>query len=244
MTGFIERLLPGKKKKELFCSAVVVAAGNAARMGGIDKIIAPLGGEPLLLHSLRALEDCVLIREIVVVTRNDLIVDIGNLCREFSMGKVSKVIVGGDTRMKSVFAGVGEISPKAQLVAIHDGARPFPGQELLEQVILRAAECGAAAPAIPVKETVKRAQNGLVVETLDRSELFLIQTPQVFEKSILLAAITKALKEKVSLTDDCAAVERMGMTVALTQGSEENIKITTPADLMLAEAIWEGREDA
>lgn len=242
MAGFIERLFPGKKKKAPFCSAVLVAAGSATRMEGIDKIMTPLGGEPLLLHSIRALENCDLIGEIVVVTRGDLIVDIGTLCKDFSITKVSKVIIGGETRTKSVFAGVGEVSPRAQLVAVHDGARPFPDDELLEKVILRAAECGAAAPAVPVKETVKRAQNGLVLETLNRSELFLIQTPQVFERSILLAALSKSIQDKIILTDDCAAVEHLGMTVALTRGSEENIKITTPFDLMLAQAILEERD--
>jgi 4-diphosphocytidyl-2-methyl-D-erithritol synthase len=144
--------------------------------------------------------------------------------------------------MESVFAGLQEVSSDKNLIAIHDGARPFVTDGLLREVILRAAECGAAAPDIPVKDTVKRVKKGMVEETLARQGLYCIQTPQVFEASLIRAALTRAIKERSVLTDDCAAVERMGMKVALTRGSEENIKITTPADLLLAEVILEGRE--
>ncbi len=242
MAGFLRKLLLGRKKNEFFCCALVPAAGSASRMQGLDKILMPLGDQPLLAHTLRQLEECPLIREIIVVTRNDLIVEIGQLCRDYSFQKVSKVIVGGDTRMKSVYAGLQEIPRQTDLIAIHDGARPFVTQELLEEVILRGAECGAAAPALPIKDTVKRARQGMVEETLERGELFSVQTPQVFETSLIKAAISKAIREKAELTDDCTAVERLGMKVALTTGNESNIKITTPADLLLAEVILEGRE--
>ena len=112
---------------------------------------------------------------------------------------------------------------------------------MLEQVILRAAECGAAAPAVPVHDTIKRAAGGLVEETLNREELFAVQTPQVFEPSLIKAALQKAAEEGAALTDDCAAVERLGMTVCLPRGSDENIKITTPADLNLGLGILNGR---
>jgi 2-C-methyl-D-erythritol 4-phosphate cytidylyltransferase len=237
---FLRRLF-GRKKSGVLCSAVVVAAGSASRMQGIDKIMAEIGGEPVLCHAIQPFEECAMVREIIVVTRGDMIVQASQLCRDYSFSKVTKVVAGGKSRTESVLAGVGEISSGTQLIAIHDGARPFPTAELIEEAISRGAATGAAAPALPVKDTVKRAKNGLVTETLDRTELFLIQTPQVFEASILKAALLKAHREKVDLPDDCAAVERLGMTVALTQGSEENLKITSPSDLLLCEAILERR---
>lgn len=240
MAELLKRLF-GRKKSGVLCSAVVVAAGSASRMQGIDKIMAEIGGEPVLCHAIRPFEECAMVSEIIVVTRGDMIVQASQLCRDCSFSKVTKVIAGGESRAESVLAGVGETSAGAQFIAIHDGARPFPTIELIEEVISRGAATGAAAPALPVKDTVKRAKNGLVTETLDRSDLFLIQTPQVFEASILKAALLKAQREKAKLTDDCTAVERLGMAVALTRGSEENMKITTPSDLLLCEAILEGR---
>ena len=136
-----------------------------------------------------------------------------------------------------MLAGVRELDPKAELAAVHDGARPLVSQAVLEGAILRARECGAAAPAVPVKDTVKRAKDGLVSATLERSELFAVQTPQVFEPSLLKAALSKALEDGAELTDDCAAVERLGIGVALTQGEYRNLKITTPEDMAAAEAL-------
>lgn len=242
MAGFLGHLFRAKDKKSIFCSAVVVAAGSATRMKGQDKIMAPLGGEPVLARTLRPLEDCALVREIVVVTREDLVVEAAKLCKDYLFTKVTKVVVGGDTRTKSVFAGIRETAPDAELIAIHDGARPFVTDEVLREVILRGAECGAAAPAVPVKDTVKRASRGMVVETLERDSLYLVQTPQVFEASLIKAALLKAMQDGAAVTDDCSAVERLGVAVALTRGSEENIKITTPADLLFGNAILEGRE--
>lgn len=171
----------------------------------------------------------------------DLIVPAGQLCKDFALQKVRKLVVGGATRTQSVLAGVRETDPAADVIGVHDGARPFVTPEVLEQVILRAAECGAAAPAVPVHDTIKRAAGGLVEETLNREELFAVQTPQVFEPSLIKAALQKAAEEGAALTDDCAAVERLGMTVCLTRGSDENIKITTPADLNLGLGILNGR---
>jgi 2-C-methyl-D-erythritol 4-phosphate cytidylyltransferase len=145
--------------------------------------------------------------------------------------------------MESVFAGINEVSRDVELIAVHDGARPLVSEQVIREVIVRGAECGAAAPAVGLKDTVKRAKNGFVQETLVRENLVAVQTPQVFEASLIRGAILKALRDKAELTDDCAAVERMGMKVALTEGSEENIKITTPSDLLLAEAILDRREN-
>lgn len=212
-------------------------------MEGQDKLLLPLEEQPVLLHTLRALELCPYLAEIIVVTREDLIVPIGQLCRDAGLSKVRKVIVGGATRTHSVLAGLGELPSGAELVAIHDGARPLVSQEVLETVIFRAAECGAAAPAVPVKDTIKTvAEDGAVTGTPDRSTLRAVQTPQVFEADLLKAALQSALENEVPVTDDCSAVERLGKVVYLIDGDEENLKITTPVDLVIAEAILAERE--
>ena len=241
MAGLLARLRSRKGGKVPFCSAVVAAAGSATRMEGVDKILTPLGDLPLLAHTLRPLEESHLIREIVVVTREDLIVPVGQMCREFAFEKVRKVVVGGENRTQSVFQGLRETDPMAELIAIHDGARPFLTREVLEEVVKRAAQCGAAVPGVPVKDTIKRVCQGIVAETLEREYLCTIQTPQVFEAGLIRAALHKALEEGLSLTDDAAAVEQLGMKVALTAGDEENIKVTTPLDLLVGEEILSRR---
>ena len=238
-------LLTKWKKKPMppQCSAVVVAAGSARRMEGIDKVLAPLGEMPVLVHTLSVFQDCPAVEEIVVVTREDLLVEVGQLCREFALDKVRKVIVGGAERIHSVQAGLREIDPDAQLVAIHDGARPLVTRSVIEQAVEAAARSGAAAPAIPVVDTIKRWEDGLGVETVDRSCLRAVQTPQVFEAGLIRAAIQKALEDGELLTDDCGAVERLGKKVTLTEGSRENMKITTPLDLVLGEAVLQARAE-
>lgn len=230
-----------KEEKGPYCAAVVPAAGSATRMGGQDKILSPLDGWPVLMHTLKALEGSTLIDEIVVVTRGDLIVPVSQLCKDYALSKVTKVIAGGDSRTRSVLLGIMEVSEKAKFIAIHDGARPLVTTDVIDGAILQAISCGAAAPAVPVKDTVKRAAGGMVAVTLDRDSLFAVQTPQVFDADLILAALKKAEDDSAQITDDCAAVERMGMSVALTQGSYENIKITTPIDLIMAEAILQER---
>ena len=238
-------LLTKWKKKPVSpnCSAVVVAAGSARRMKGIDKVLAPLGEMPVLVHTLYAFQDCPAVGEIVVVTREDLLVEVGRLCREFALDKVRKVIVGGAERIHSVQAGLREVDPEAELIAIHDGARPLVTQDVIERAVEAAARSGAAAPAIPVVDTIKRWEGGLGVETVDRSCLRAVQTPQVFEAGLIRAAIQKALEDGELLTDDCGAVERLGKKVTLTEGSRENMKITTPLDLVLGEAVLQARAE-
>jgi 2-C-methyl-D-erythritol 4-phosphate cytidylyltransferase len=204
-------------------------------------MLAPLGAMPVLVHTLYALQDSPCIDQIVVVTRSDLLVEVSQLCKTYRLDKVTKVVVGGAERTHSVWAGLQEIPTDAALIAIHDGARPLVRQEVIDAVVSRAAETGAAAPAVPVTDTIKRAENGLAVETVDRSALWAVQTPQVFEAGLIRAAVEKAVADQVLLTDDCAAVERLGMKVSLTEGSRDNIKITTPFDLLLGEAILEAR---
>lgn len=233
--GFLKKLFAEPSRP--FCSAVIVAAGSARRMGGIDKILAPLGSVPILLHALAPFQASDLVDEIVIVTREDLMVPVGNLCSQKGMTKVRRLVKGGEDRTDSVLAGIGETDPKADLIAIHDGARPFLTETVLEETIAKARERGAAAPALPLKDTVKRVRDGMAEETLDRDTLAAVQTPQIFEAGLIKGALHKARQDGAVLTDDCGAVERLGFPVCLTQGSEENIKITTPSDLILGELI-------
>lgn len=227
------------KKDQVQCSAVVVAAGSSTRMG-FDKIFTDVGGEPALIRCLRTFQAAPSIGEIVVVVREDALGEAARLCKEAGLTKVTKVIRGGDTRTQSARLGTLEADGKAKLIAIHDGARPFVTVEVIEDTVAQAAAGGAAAPALPVKDTVKRVgDDGFVAETLDRSSLWAVQTPQVFDGDLIRAALQKAVDDGAELTDDCAAVERLGMKVILVPGDERNIKLTTPADLAVAKALME-----
>ena len=232
-----------KKPAEPRCGAVVVAAGSSTRMGE-DKILIPLEEEPVIVHTVRALELAPQITEIVVVARQDLIVPVAQLCQDYGFEKVRKVVAGGASRLHSVRIGTLELSRGLELIAIHDGARPFVTQDVIEQVIRKAGECGAAAPAVPINDTVKEVREGLVERTVDRTMLRAVQTPQVFDAGLIRAALQKALDDGAEVTDDCSVVERLGMRVALTPGDPFNLKLTTPEDLILARGILEGRSTA
>ena len=219
------------------CGAVIVAAGSASRMGGIDKIMEPLEGEPLVMHSVRAFQNCDAIKEIVVVTRQDLIVPVMSLCAD--LPKVKAVVAGGSSRPESVSAGLNALSEKIKLAAIHDGARPLITWQVIDRTVRAANSYGAAAPGIPVKDTIKIVTGGVVKETPDRKNLYAIQTPQVFDIALLRAALKKAKDDGAEITDDCSAVERMGMSVKIVEGDERNLKVTTPIDLKVAKLFLE-----
>ena len=206
-------------------------------MGGIDKVMAPIGGEPMIVRTVRAFQNCDAIRQIVVVTRQDLILPIMDLCHEFD--KVQCVMVGGNTRQDSVEIGLGALSADMKLVAVHDGARPLISWEVIDRTVRAAHTYGAAAPVVPVKDTIKVVQGGVISQTPDRNTLRAVQTPQVFDADLLRGALKKAKEDNVQVTDDCSAVERMGMSVKIVEGDERNIKVTTPMDLKVAEILLE-----
>jgi 2-C-methyl-D-erythritol 4-phosphate cytidylyltransferase len=220
-----------------YCGAVIVAAGSASRMGGIDKVMAMLGGEPMVVRTVRQFQNCDAIREIVIVTREDLLIPISDLCHGFD--KVKAVVVGGRSRDESVWQGLNALSDRVKLVAVQDGARPFADWQMIDRVVRAANTYGAAAPAIPVKDTIKVVKGGIVSSTPDRSQLQAVQTPQVFDFDLLRGALQKAKADGAAITDDCSAVERLGMSVRIVEGDERNIKITTPLDLKIAELLLE-----
>jgi len=206
-------------------------------MGGIDKIMEPLEGEPMVMRSIRTFQNCDAIREIVVVTRQDLILPIMSLCA--GIDKVKAVVAGGGSRPESVNAGLNALSDKVKLAAIHDGARPLVTWQVIDRTVRAANSYGAAAPAIPVKDTIKVVRGGIVKETPDRKMLFAVQTPQVFDIALLRGALKKAKDDKAEITDDCSAVERMDMSVKIVEGDERNLKVTTPMDLAVAKMLLE-----
>ncbi len=225
-----------------FCSVVVVAAGASSRMGE-DKLFLDLGGKPVLAVTLSNLNKCEAVDEIVVVTRPEAADAVGALRSEWLLDKITKVVFGGKTRTESALAGAMAVSKRAKIICIHDGARPFVTNRLVAEAVHCAVLHDAAAPAIPVKDTVKTADKGIVTGTPDRSKLYAVQTPQAFHASIIKSALTRAVQSKLEYTDDCAAAEAMGCPVFLTQGDENNIKITTPQDLSHARFIQESHRE-
>ena len=203
-----------KKRVHPHCAAIVPAAGKSTRMDGEDKMLAQLCGAPVLTRTLSVLDRAVLVE-------------------------------GGASRAESVLLAALEASPDTEYLAVHDGARPLILPEQVDEMIRLGQRTYAVAPALPVTDTVKVADMaGLVLSTPDRSTLFAVQTPQVFQANILKAALQSALAAGAALTDDCSAVERLGKEVYLTPGWRENIKITTPEDLSVAEAFLRRRGDA
>lgn len=222
-----------------FCSAIIVAAGKGSRMKSeVNKIFLDLIDRPVLAYTLQAFEDCRLINEIIIVTRDQDIM----LCKEIidilELKKVTQIVTGGKERQDSVSNGLREVNDKAVLVAIHDGARPLIQPEEIEMTIQAAIQHRAAALGVRVKDTIKLVdEDSNIIKTLDRSKLWAVHTPQVFEIELLKEAQRRAFEEGIYATDDCMLVERMGVKVKMVEGRYENIKITTPEDLFTAEAI-------
>ena len=191
----------------------------------------------MIVKTVRAFQMSEVIREIVIVTRADLVEPISRLCA--SMDKVAGVVVGGSSRPESVEKGLGALSSKVKLAAIQDGARPLISLSVIDRTVRAANSYGAAAPAIPVKDTIKVVQGGVVTATPQRKLLQAVQTPQIFDIDLLKGALTHARQQGLEITDDCSAVEHMGMSVKIVEGDEQNIKVTTPMDLRIAELFLE-----
>ena len=232
-----------KKDKTPHCSAVIVAAGSSQRMG-TDKLMAKLGCMPVLARTLLAFQNCEVVDEIILVTRMELVMELADLCKKYGIDKASKVIRGGNTRTESALAGVSEVKPGAKLIAIHDGARPFVTDELIRATVMAADRHMAAVPAIYSTDSLKAVdENGFVTGPIDRDRTARVQTPQVFHADLIKGALSKAANDGLTLTDDCAAIEIMGVYAVTVPGDEDNIKLTRPRDLQLAEVILRDRGD-
>lgn len=225
-----------------YCAAVIVAAGSSSRMNGTNKILTVVERLPVICRTVDAFDRCAAIDEIVVVAQPELMEKVSRYLAAYK--KMRIVVPGGATRTASVMAGLAAVSDKTQLVAVHDGARPLVTDAVITRTVAKAEKFAAAAPAVRVKDTIKVSSDGTVDETPDRAKLFAVQTPQVFDRDLLEAALQNAQEQGLALTDDCSAVEALGMPVQLTDGDEENIKLTTPLDLELAALIIRRRQEA
>ncbi len=218
--------------------ALIAAAGEGRRMqADTPKQFLLLQDKPVLAHTLEQFSNCDAVSEIVIVTRAEDILLVNDLVREFEIQKVTEILPGGATRQESVFSGLNRLDDDS-IVLIHDGARPFVTETQINNVIQAAESNGAAALGTPLKDTLKRVDaQGYIADTIPRSDLYRIQTPQAFFTNEIKLAHIRAQESGLTVTDDCALMEQYGRRVAVVEGSDINIKITTPEDLWLAEAI-------
>jgi len=221
----------------MYVTAVILAAGKGLRFGsGAPKLLAKINSKPVIFYCLDTLCKHPLIKDVIVVVSPETQKSIKEEIKKYKLPKIKAVVLGGKLRQDSVHSGLRAINQKAQLVLIHDAARPFIDRDMVSAVIKEARKSGAAIVGIPVKATIKRVRQGFFVEkTLERSNLWEIQTPQVFKKNLILKAYEKY--GKIPVTDDAMLVEKLGHKVRVVLGSCANIKITTPADLLIARAI-------
>lgn len=225
-----------------YCTAVIVAAGSGSRMSDgnnspkINKIFLELCDTPILAHTLLAFQHCQYIEDIIIVTRECDIVDCKAVCDDFDISKIKTIVTGGATRQESVQKGLAEVCEHASLVAIHDAARCIITPQEIDDVVLAAAQHGAAALGVPCKDSLKQVDSGCnIAATIPRENIWQIQTPQVFAPDIIDLAHKSACELNISATDDCEVAERYGVKIKMVEGSYSNIKITTPEDLIIAE---------
>lgn len=237
--SFLRKLFHGQEMAS-FCTAIIAAAGGSTRMGE-NKLLYPLAGRPVISYVLQALDAAAGVDEIVVAAREEDLLRFADICKAYDIAKPIKIVIGGATRTESVLRAALEADARATLLLVQDGARPFVTSELIDKTVELAKKHHAVAPAVPVHDTIKIAKGNIVRKTPDRTTLYAVQTPQAFEASLLKAALTSVIENQAAVTDDCSAVELLGKEVYLTDGYEENIKLTTPLDLVIAEAIMEKR---
>lgn len=218
-------------------SVVIVCAGNSTRMQGVNKILLPLGDKLVIGVTMSAFQQCESVREIVIVAREQDIPDIKAEAERIGITKLIACTTGGATRQESVINGIRCISKDTDMVAIHDGARPLVKPEHIERTIKDARIFGGATLGVPVKDTIKTVDDGIITDTPPRSSLYTTQTPQVFKRNLYFEGIDFALEHNLDFTDDCQLVEAIGGKVYMTVGDYTNIKITTPEDIKLAEVM-------
>ena len=223
-------------------SVIVAAAGSSRRMEGRDKLWTPLAGRITLARTIDVFEASPIIDSIVLVLNSERIDDANGLCQQEGWSKITCIVEGGIRRQDSVRSGLdnlAKLAPTTQWVMIHDGARPLVTSDILEAGLKAAQEHNAAIAAVPVKDTIKQVEQGWISSTLDRSQLWAIQTPQVFSFPLIHHAYQTVPHEQ-EFTDDAALLEHLGKRVAAFKGSYRNIKITTQEDLLIAEALIKG----
>ncbi|PYI99105.1 MAG: 2-C-methyl-D-erythritol 4-phosphate cytidylyltransferase [Verrucomicrobia bacterium] len=225
-------------------TAIIVAAGDSRRMG-FDKLFAAIAGKPVIAHTISAFQRANSVNEIIVVAREDRQDEIKTIVRDRRSEKVRSIVPGGKHRQDSVRAGLDQLDSATRWVAVHDAARPLITPEQIERVFQQCANHGAAALAEPINDTLKRADSDLLVSgSVDRDQLYAMQTPQIFERQLLEDAYRAVCAENIFVTDEVSAVERMGRKVALVVNGDFNFKITYPRDLPLADFVLKQRMDS
>jgi 2-C-methyl-D-erythritol 4-phosphate cytidylyltransferase len=229
--------------------AIIAAAGRGTRMGGEQaKQFRELAGTPIIIHTLRRFEQCRTVGEVIAVVPSSDVSRTLELAEKYAVGKLSRVVAGGETRAETVWRGLqaAELDASPEIVAIHDGVRPLVTPDEIDRTVSAAGESGAAILATRVVDTIKEADGGgeglRVARTCERARLWHAQTPQCFRYELLRRAYERALAEQWEATDDSALVERLGASVSIIEGSARNIKITTPQDIALAEVLIQGSE--
>ena len=218
------------------CSAVILAAGSSTRMG-TDKSVLTLDGIPVIIRAAQAFEKHDLVDEIIVVTKEESVPMIADLCAQYALKKVRRVMAGGATRAESSLIGVTAVDKKAEYIAIHDGARPLITQKVITDALYAARDYYAAVPVIPSTDTLRMVENGFIGGDVDRDSVIRIQTPQIFDADLIKGALTYAVDKNVTVTDDSSAVRLTGFKIKTVEGDVNNIKLTTPEDVPVAEAI-------
>lgn len=218
-------------------SVIIAAAGNAQRMNGINKQLQQLAGVPVIVRSMLAFEKIESVIEIIVSARECDAEAINGYAKSFGITKFKTVAEGGETRQKSVINALRYVSRDTDLVAVHDGARPLVNSVHIEKCIKDASIFGGAVLGVPVKDTLKVVDGGLITDTPDRRKLYITQTPQIFRKKEFYEGVNFANEHELDFTDDCQMVEAVGVKVNMTVSDYKNIKITTPEDFAIAEAI-------
>jgi 2-C-methyl-D-erythritol 4-phosphate cytidylyltransferase len=220
-------------------SAIIVAAGKGTRMGAnVDKLWLEVAGRPVVAHTWRQFNDAVCVDEIILVVREGMESHFTELAGKFSFKKTFRLVIGGAERQDSVWNGLAAVSPKTEIVAIQDAARPCTTAKLITDTIAAARETGAAVAAQPVTDTIKETADGQIISrTVDRSKLWSVQTPQTFRLEVLRHAISTAREKGLNLTDDTAACELIGQPVRLVKATTPNPKVTVPADLPFIESL-------
>jgi 2-C-methyl-D-erythritol 4-phosphate cytidylyltransferase len=218
-------------------TAILVAAGDSRRMG-FDKLFAMIAGKPVIAHTIQAFEGAKCVGEIIIVGRQDRLAKIKAIVRDQNFKKVRSIISGGKHRQDSVHAGLDNISPSAKYVAVHDAARPLITAEQIERVFEQCTMHAAASLAEPIRDTLKYADSEFFVTgSVDRHQLYAMQTPQVFERQLIEDAYRAVYAENASVTDEVSAVERLGRKIILVPNKDSNFKITYPHDLQTAEFV-------
>ena len=221
-------------------AVVIPAAGKGERMGGVRKQYRPLAEVPLLIHTLRVFDALPYVHDIIVALPEADCEEWREKCRRAGLEKVSDIVAGGETRQASVSRGLEAVAFESDIVLIHDAVRPFVTADQIEQVVAGAREAGAAALAVPVSDTLRRGGNGHFDETIDRNNMYSMQTPQGFRYDLIANAHRWAATNEIKVTDDVALAQRAGHAVKIVPGSQANIKVTTPQDWALARRLFNG----